>query len=383
MNSLLAAQYNTSRVLRQLWLNPGISRAEIADRLGLNRSTLTHIIKGLTDQGLVQALEKGEAGPQGGRKNVRLRIDASFGCFAGLHVEADRVRVVAVDLSGELLIDKEIKARASGKKLLATCCKAYDWVKRYLETVGVPLLGVGFGLAGIVDPDECVIRESIPLDIREPQALGDQLVDRISEPVLIDNDANCGCWGEVIARRSSASSSFLFVLGAWRRAGKLERRDITAIGIGLAIDDNVHRGKDYSAGEFRSIEWMQGRTSQFSLTDKEVAAARSDRRVFIKMTKELARNVALVVNVLDLDQLYLGGFFAEEDAEVKMIFEQEIQRNWSYPGNVACEVRLSTRGESAVAYGAASMFLVRAFSPSDDLILTGHRDGSNPLSRNP
>ena len=83
MNSLLAAHCNTSRVLRQLWLQAGISRAEIADRLGRNRSTLMHIIKDLAERGIVSTLESSPPGPQGGRKSVGLAVNRSFGCFAG------------------------------------------------------------------------------------------------------------------------------------------------------------------------------------------------------------------------------------------------------------------------------------------------------------
>ena len=380
MNSFIAAQYNTSRVLRQLWLNPGISRAEIADRLGLNRSTLTHIIKGLTDQGLVRVLDGGSAGPMGGRKNVRLSIDPAFGCFAGLDIQADMVRIVGVDVGGEVLLQKDIKARAAGKRLYSAVGKAYDWLRGRLEELELPLLGVGFGLAGIVDPDERVISQSIPLEFIEREPIGDRLAEFIKEPILVDNDANCCCWAEIVARKSIEASSFLFVFGAWRTNRKPVRRDVTAVGMGISIDDNVHRGKDFSAGEFRSIEWKPGRTSQFSLSDDEVASARSDRKAFVKVTKELARNTALIVNVLDLEDLYLGGFFEDGDTDVRKIFQQEIQRNWSYPNKAACEVRFSSHGDLSVAYGAASMFLVRAFGPSEDLVLTGDRAGINLLS---
>jgi len=380
VNSLIAAQYNTSRVLRQLWLNPGISRAEIADRLGLNRSTLTHIIKGLSNQGLVRVLDERAAGPLGGRKNVRLSIDPSFGCFAGFDIRADMIRVVGVDIGGEIILKKDIKANATGKRLHAAIGKAYDWLCRRLEELELPLLGVGCGVPGVVDHEERVIKQSNPLDIKGPEALGEALAEKIREPILVDNDANCCCWGEIMARKSIESSSFLFIFGTWRLVRKPTRTHLTAIGMGIAIDDSVHRGKHYSAGEFRSIEWKKGRTSQFSFTDREIALARSDRSVFLKIIKELARNTALLVNVLDLDDLYLGGFFSESDADVRKIFEREIQKNWHYPNAAACELRFSTYGELSVACGAASMFLARAFGRSEDLVLAGDQAGINLMN---
>ena len=380
MNSFLAAQYNSSRVLRQLWLNPGISRAEIADRLGLNRSTITHIIKGLADQQIVSIGESGASGPHGGRRNVQLTINPAFGCFAGFDLQPNLLRVVAVDVGGEVLLRKEFKATLSGNRLYSAIKRGYDWLKGRLENDGVRLLGVGCGVPGIVEPDELLIQQSIPLDIHDPEAFGRRLADFISEPILMDNDANCCCWAEILARRSAEPASFLFVFGAWSKSRGRASRDVTAIGMGIAIDDNVHRGKGFSAGEFRSIEWKPGRASQFSMPDDEVASAKTNRKLFLKLTRELARNSALLANVLNLERMYLGGFFDPSECDVRPIFEDEIKRNWSYPTKPACEVLYSTHRELVVAYGAAGLFLDRIFGQNEELVLTGQKAGVNLLT---
>ncbi|MBX2812701.1 MAG: ROK family transcriptional regulator [Myxococcales bacterium] len=368
-----------SRVLRQLWLSPGMSRSEIADQLGLNRSTLTHIIKGLTEQGIVEVLDGGTAGPNGGRKNVRLAVNQSFGCYAGLDVQSDRLRAVLVNIGGDILCNKDFKGRFSGKKVYNGINKAYDWAKQQTQYLNVPLMGIGCAFGGIIDPEQQVIRQSIPLDIMTPEPVGQELHMAFDVPVLIDNDANCCCWAESVARRSAEPTSFLFVLGAWRTVRKPTVREITAVGMGISIKGSVHRGKDCSAGEFKSIEWKPGRTSQFSLPDEEVSAVQTDRKKFLKLSRELARNTSLIVNILDLNYLYLGGFFDENDEAVRAIFQQETQRNWSYPNKPPCEVKFSTFGQYAVAYGAAALFLVRTFGPNNELALMEKQTGVNLL----
>ena len=380
MNSLLAAQYNTSRVLRLIWLNPGISRAEIADGLGLNRSTITHIVKELTEQGVVETQEGGSSGPSGGRKNVRLAINKRFGCIAGFDVRPDLVRIVAVDLSGEVVFHDELKTKLKGKHLYGGLREAYEWVRGRARKLKLPLLGVGCGVPGIVRPEENTIQQSIPLGITQAEALGQKLGDFVREPVFVDNDANCCCWGEIVSKRSEEKVSFLFVYGDWRKVHKPSRRFVTSIGMGVAIKDTVHHGKDFSAGEFRSIEWKAGNSSQFSLSDDEISGTRGDRGLFLAMTRELARNTALLVNVLDLERLYLGGFFHADDEESREIFREEILKNWSYPNQLACEVTFSTYGKNAVAYGAASLFLVRMFEHSARMVLTGSKAGLRLLT---
>ncbi|MEL6189240.1 MAG: ROK family protein, partial [Myxococcota bacterium] len=316
MNSLLTAQYNTSRVLRQLWLEPGVSRAEIADRLGLNRSTLTHIIKSLGQQGLVRELDGGATGPLGGRRNVRLSLNPDFGCFAGLDVREDVTRIVGLNVTGDVIFRKDIKVRATGRKLYGAVEKAYRWLRSETERQDLSLLGVGLGVAGVVDHEARVLVQSNPLEVMEPLHLGEELSQHISEPVLVDNDANCCCWGEIMARRKSEPSSFLFVFGTWRKVRTPAPLHLTSIGMGIAIEDSVHRGRHCSAGEFRSIKWKPGRHSQFSFSDEEISAAYSDRRSFLKIVRELARNTALLVNVLDLDDLYLAGFLEDGEADM-------------------------------------------------------------------
>lgn len=380
MNSLLSAQYNTSRVLRLLWLNPGISRAGIADRLGLNRSTITHIVKELTDQGLVETQEGGRVGPSGGRKNVRLVVNKKFGCIAGFDVHPDLVRLVVVDLSGDMILQHERKVKLEGKHLYDGLREAYEDVQSRARALDLPLLGVGCGVSGIVRPEENTIQQSIPLGITRPEAFGKKLGAFVREPIFVENDANCCCWGEIAGNRSEARASFLFVNGDWRKVKRPFRGYMTSIGMGVVINDMVHHGKDFSAGEFRSIGWRVGNSSQFSMSDEDISGTKGDRSRFLNMVRELARNTALLVNVLNLERLYLGGFFQADDGEVRDIFREEIRRNWSYPNQPACDVTFSTYGKNAVAYGAAGLFLARTFEHSARLVLAGSKAGLRLLT---
>ncbi|HKL86315.1 MAG TPA: MarR family winged helix-turn-helix transcriptional regulator, partial [Treponemataceae bacterium] len=49
---------NTSRILRTIWLNPGISRIKVAEMLDLDRSTVTKIMQVILDKGLVETAGK-------------------------------------------------------------------------------------------------------------------------------------------------------------------------------------------------------------------------------------------------------------------------------------------------------------------------------------
>jgi len=57
-----------TRIFRTIWRNPNISRIDLADTLGLDKSTVTKQVAYLIDNGLIIEKEEGEASSRGGRK---------------------------------------------------------------------------------------------------------------------------------------------------------------------------------------------------------------------------------------------------------------------------------------------------------------------------
>jgi predicted NBD/HSP70 family sugar kinase len=352
---------NVARVLRLLWLHPGISRVEMAARLGLNRSTVSVIIQELLERKLVKPIAFADVAPGGGRKKVQLTINPQYGCAGGVQVHADFLRAVLVDMAGRVIHRSADPGAVTGKNLLRRLERAGRQLEQRARQLGLRLLGVGCGLPGIVDPGEGTLLQSIPLGILREEPIAPRLAPLLDHPVFVANDAHCCCWGELACSRETPDN-FLFILAEWRRAPERVGALMTSIGVGVTLGRQVHYGRGFSAGEFRSIDWRPGNASQFSLTDDEIAAAAHDRGLYLRMVRELARNAALVVHVLDLDRVYLGGFFDARDVETQGAFTEEIRRNWTYPTPPMCEVAFSTNGDHAVASGAAGLILERAFA---------------------
>jgi predicted NBD/HSP70 family sugar kinase len=377
LNAAMTSHYNLSRVLRLLWLNPGISRVEIAEQLALNRSTITHIINELLDHGVVVTLAVGDSSPVGGRKKIQLGLNNDFGCVGGLELHAQCLRINLVNLVGELLYESTTEADINVDNLYHYLHEAYKTLKLKSSRLNRRLVGLGCGFAGLINPEAGEIRQSIPLQITTSEKVKAKAKEFIKEPFFIDNDANCCCWGEIISKKEPEPANFMFIMGAWRAVSDLYH--VTSIGMGLVINHSVYYGKDYSAGEYRSIEWIKGNTGQFSLTDEQMTMAKNDRGLYLSMVQELARNAALLVNVFNLNRIYLGGFFESNDQEVLSIFDREIQHNWSYPTPATCDVTLSTLGGNSVAYGAAGMVIEKIFGAGAALCFEDQESGINLL----
>src|SRR3954468_6084130 len=85
------------------------SRAEIARRTGLSRSTVSSLVSELQADGLVVERPEPAAahGDQGGRPPILLSFDASAGVAVGIDFDHHHVRVAVSDLSSRILAERE------------------------------------------------------------------------------------------------------------------------------------------------------------------------------------------------------------------------------------------------------------------------------------
>ena len=357
---------NSSRVLRDIWIHKETSRIQIARNLGLDKSTISSIISELLRIGIVNETTVGEAGPQGGRKPVLLTLNRSYGCVVGIEVRPESYTAVAVDLEGSVIYSKFELVQVSAANFREVVLEVANRVRGELTRTGVPLLGMGVGVAGVVDPQHGVIRYSIPLQMTESFDFQSSIADRCDLPIFVENDANACAWGELAFHRGKRLRNFLFVLVEFRDLhdrGRIHER--TGVGMGIVIGGRVHYGRDFSAGEFRSVFRSPENKGQFSLSEEDAFRLEEDPAVLARFFRELSRNIAMLVNTFNLDHVFLGGDIERYEGEIQPVLAGEIQSNWPYPGGVHCTIRFSSLGEKAVAYGAAGMVLHRLFADLD------------------
>jgi hypothetical protein len=371
-------EINTARVLQLLWYSKGISRADMARELGLGKSTITNIVGALETRGLVRLVESGQSGPSGGRRPELLAINARCGCILGLEIQTEFFKAVATDLQGEVVFSHSQSMSFGGKGIEAIFAEVIRTLKPQLRKLGLPLIGVGLGVAGIVDGSTGVIVQSNPLGILKRTRFYDEIAGLLDVPVMIENDANCCCWGELVFRKTDRHDSFAFVLGEFRK-GRTSGQDYwgVAVGLGLVLDGKVRHGEGFSAGEFKSLLWEPGNSSQFSLNDVEARRVKEDPAVRSRIIRELCEHVAFLVNTLNLSCVVFGGEMATYKEEIVEVLREELRRNWSYDDEVVCAIEFAALGEMAVAYGAAGMFLERFFSIPDSV----DRDGDSVSAR--
>jgi predicted NBD/HSP70 family sugar kinase len=354
---------NPSRVLRLIWQKKEITRIDIAQELGLHKSTITNIINDVIAKGMVIETATGPAGPQGGRKPIFLTINKHYGCAAGFEVQPSYWRLVIINLDGEILFEHVSRERIGAHNLIAVLSGSFRYLGSQAKKLKTRLLGVGIGTSGIMNPYRGEIVQSIPLQVTETLAVAAPLREVLGVPVHIDNDANCCAWGELTFHKNLHLENFLFVLIEIREE-ELERKAPggLAVGLGIVIGGKVHYGSTFSAGEFRSAFSRQTDISQFSLTAKELLKINTDRAIFRRFADELAENVALLVNILNVSHVYLSSFNVKFKNDIIPTLQEKIVEKFPYTLQRLCQIDFSSFGDKAVAYGAAGYILEQIFA---------------------
>ncbi|MDA3938028.1 MAG: ROK family transcriptional regulator [Spirochaetia bacterium] len=365
---------NIIRVLKSIWLKPGISRIEISKQIGLDKSTITVVVNRLKTLGFIEEISESLTPYIGGRKPIGLKISEDIGIILGLEIQTDYFIAILIGVNGEIIQRIKGKVR-EGRSFLDTFLDIYRAIFKKIEETGLPLLGIGIGTSGIIDTHEGVICDSNPLGIHVAENFSEEIKAFIHVPVFIENDANCGCWAELAFPENDRPQDFLFVLGEFRKARFFgDRTHLLAIGMGIVIKGQVHHGKEFSAGEYQSPQWLPENKTQFSMTDKELSEIKTDRDIVNRVKAELCRDVAYLVNILNLTQVSLAGGLADYVDELMPYLKEEVKRNWSYEKHNDLVIRVAPKGEDTVAYGAAIMLM-------EHLFLTYENPSENPWSQ--
>ena len=165
-----------------------ISRADIGRRTGLNKATVSTIVKEWLDAGLLRETELGPS--EGGRKPILLKPRAEAGCALALDLDIRRVGAILTDLSGEKVLAREQFAigEQDFPQVYGQLCQAVDRLLHRMPQSRYGLVGMGVAVHGVVDLSG-LIRFIPRLGWRNVD-LRSLLEERYQVPVYLDNDGN-------------------------------------------------------------------------------------------------------------------------------------------------------------------------------------------------
>lgn len=241
MNARRMRQHNSHQVLRVVKNHGPLSRTEITEHTHLSPPTVAALIGNLVRAGLVE--EQGAGKSKGGRKPQLVSFNSHCGAIIGGNIETSCVQLVLADMQGEWIARREIKVKSETrpKPLLRRIINAVKQMCREELQPHTPLLAVTIGAPGMTDVERGVVLEAANLDGWVDVPAQSFLSEALGVPVIVDNDVNFAAIGEHWRGAGRAVHNFVFIsLG-------------TGIGAGIVIDDKIHRGAKWYAGEISHL----------------------------------------------------------------------------------------------------------------------------------
>jgi len=228
-------ELNLSSVLRLIYRSAPLSRAQLAAKTGLNKSTISSLVEDLLERHLIH--EVGTNSNGAGRPATLLQVNASAGAMVSVELGVDFVTAALIDFVGTILWRTQISVEAAESRE-TTVLQILALVE---ETVAVsraralPVLALSFAIPGTVDLEQGVLIFAPNLNWRNVSFR--EIFATTALKVYVENDANAAAVGEHLFGGAQHVKDFVFVFAG------------VGLGGGLFLNDRLYRGKGGYAGE--------------------------------------------------------------------------------------------------------------------------------------
>ncbi len=234
MNARLIREVNTSKLFHALRQNPGSSQRDLVKLTGLDKATVSTIVKQLESRKLIDKSEQATKGKVG-RPETSLNLALSAGYLVGARLEPGNIRLILTYLNGEVIAKHEERGQTD---LDSSIDLLSGGVKHLLEQNKIfesEVKALGIGIPALID-DKGYLVFAPNLGWRDV-AIGQRLEHTFNIPVYLDNDTKAAALAEKLFGRAQASQHFIFISGH------------SGVGGGLYLADNLYRGSAGLAGE--------------------------------------------------------------------------------------------------------------------------------------
>ena len=233
----LLRELNDRAALELLLADGPLTRAQLSERTGVSKVTVSQMLARLEERGLVMI--SGEQAGGRGPNAALYAVIPSSAYVAGLYVEQDLVSAAVADVTGRRVADVSVDPNGADDPV----GMVRDAIGRACRSAGIgfsALSAVVLGIPGVLDPRTGAPRLAVNLPTWHEGVL-DALREMLHTPVVIENDVNLAAMAERADGVAAGLDDYAFI---WLGTG---------LGLATVIDGRVRRGVGGAAGE---IGWM-------------------------------------------------------------------------------------------------------------------------------
>lgn len=363
VNQATAAVNNRRMMIHLLRESGPLSRRQLAQRSGLQSSTLTYITRDLLGKGVIRDCGKRDL-PGAGKKQSLLEINPDLGWVVGVGLENTSTSLVFLNAQGEVIDRDRMDIREPWKMLpqmLRT--RVNGWLARHGRPPG-QMLGLGVGLPGIVNPHEGMVLRSTRYRMID-QPVASMFAECFEVPVTIDNDSNLATLAESRIGNAVSLRDFVYFLINTSEQG--HEYSISSLGSSLFLNGALHRGACFGSGEINSqIEGgYYGLISAKSLLMLNDPDGPFDDEKLVHLADHIVHTLVAITDLIDPAAAILGGNLGICNQRMIQYIQDQLNRKIaSVPGRLV-RVLPSLHMDHGVSMGAAIDALDKALLQGD------------------
>ena len=233
--------HNERLILKTIYNQTQTSRADIARLTKLTRPTVSTIVAGLIDDGLVQ--EVGYGPSDGGKPPTMLSLVDDSRHLIGLDLSGAEFRGAVINLRGQ--VRHRVTLPTGGRTGDEAVNLVFRLIDSLVQATEAPLLGIGIGSPGIVDPNRGIVEQAVNLGWQR-LPLQTLLADRYQLPIYVANDSHVAAMGEYTFGLGETGRNLVVIKVGW------------GISAGLILNGQLFFGDGFGAGEIGHITVVDG-----------------------------------------------------------------------------------------------------------------------------
>lgn len=363
-----ARDSNSHRVLSEIMNQPEISRAEISRLTGLNKATVSEIVRNLIRENYVIETKRGESTSTGGRRPILLTVNKKAGVSFSFDIRHDRLSYLITYLDGEKIDYHTEKLDINKENVLDLITSYVQEFQDQLNESPFGIIAIAISIHGIVHENNITMTPYFDIDELD---LVVQLEKQLNLPVHIENEANLSALAE---SAFDIDHDNLISFSAH-----------TGIGAGVILNQTLYRGINGRSGEVghtvlypdgiacpcgnhgcfeqycsttalvRKFQEMKG--DEFldfdDLIDSYQNKDSDTLNMILKYTKDLGIGLMNIIGTYDPEIVYINSEVIEEFPEIINLLRHYL--SLTIYKNVPLEQ--SVLGKKASLYGATVMNL--------------------------
>ncbi|MBP1663766.1 MAG: xylR1 [Bacteroidetes bacterium] len=357
--------------------------SELAKELDLSVPTVTKLINGMSEDGLIS--DYGKIPTPEGRHPNYYGMNPTSAYFMGIEMTHQYLNMALMDFNGDVVKTKFGIPYTYENKLESLdelCSKIEEFINEETHEIRENIFNINLNISGRVNPESGYSYSSFYFS-EEP--ISSILSRKLNRGVGIDNDTRGMAYGEYMKGMVKGQKNVLFINYSW------------GLGIGIIIDGKPYYGKSGFSGEFGHFPAFEneiichcgkkgcleteasgraiyrevleriknGETSILSDQVKDIKnlklsdiikATNQEDTLCIEVVEEvsakLGRYIAGLINIFNPELVIIGGQMAETDGFVLMPIRSAIRKYSLNLVNKDSQIELSKLQNKAGVYGA-------------------------------